>query len=590
MELLHDLEAAGGLDYCDEEEDAGSMTFDGTPEPEPGDNEIMDLERLLAQKAARDAAEAATKEFDADDGWDAATVPIPFLPLPVHVVLDDIDLTRTQWTFVLVRTLAGRINGILAPSPAVWLTSSDLSLEVGERRYEAASIPGESPGWLYQTVLTMPASQLVFMSLPEKPELKARFPFRAFLAASVRYQLNAAPGNNGAHAAIIRRQNKGLRIKRHHYLARIDFNRVSRHLVQRALRDAVGPTRADAASLQLNPIVDDEFPPSATVVSVLDSLMLEVIKPFTFDNENSKKDGRRSSHNDLLERLSGGLWRPLLVAPAPEVLSPLYIAWPNFKEVLDLVWSQLALCARAPHPIPLKLPPILLAGEPGIGKSAFAVALSRALGFGEVPPLEVDFATATASWVLSGLSSTWDGSKPGLVLDSFLDEVRKGNHIIVGNEIDKADSNGAARHNPLGGLLGLLEGGTACRFQDEFVGSQSPIDASHLNWILTANDLGKISDPILSRVETVVVPVPTHDERIAIGQNIYREFVTKNAWGASFPERLSEEVLERLAGVGNPRELKRALTKALGEAASKGAPCVSVDHVRVQVPRRTIGF
>ena len=88
---------------------------------------------------------------------------------------------------------------------------------------------------------------------------------------------------------------------------------------------------------------------------------------------------------------------------------------PNFAEVLEDIRKHLALCIDSNDSV--ELPPMLLLGEPGIGKTHFARKLAELLGtgFGFVP-----MSSLTAGWVLSGASSQWKNAKPGKVFDTFL--------------------------------------------------------------------------------------------------------------------------------------------------------------------------
>src|SRR5256885_15211370 len=83
---------------------------------------------------------------------------------------------------------------------------------------------------------------------------------------------------------------------------------------------------------------------------------------------------------------------------------------PNFTAVLEDIRRHLALCVDSNDSI--ALPPMLLLGEPGIGKTHFARKLAELLGtgFGFVP-----MSSLTAGWVLSGASSQWKNAKPGKV-------------------------------------------------------------------------------------------------------------------------------------------------------------------------------
>src|SRR5437773_9133653 len=88
-------------------------------------------------------------------------------------------------------------------------------------------------------------------------------------------------------------------------------------------------------------------------------------------------------------------------------METLYDELPNFAKVLDDVKKHIALCASSNDC--LELPPMLLLGEPGIGKTYFGRRLSQLLstGFGLCP-----MSSMTAGWVISGASSQWKNSKP----------------------------------------------------------------------------------------------------------------------------------------------------------------------------------
>jgi len=96
-------------------------------------------------------------------------------------------------------------------------------------------------------------------------------------------------------------------------------------------------------------------------------------------------------------------------------MEALFQELPNFTEVLEDIRKHLALCVGSNDSI--ELPPMLLLGEPGIGKTHFARKLSQLLGtgFGFVP-----MSSLTAGWVLSGASSQWKNAKPGKVFDTIL--------------------------------------------------------------------------------------------------------------------------------------------------------------------------
>ena len=254
---------------------------------------------------------------------------------------------------------------------------------------------------------------------------------------------------------------------------------------------------------------------------------------------------------------------------------------PNFTAVLEDIRKQLALCIGSEDSV--ELPPMLLLGEPGIGKTHFARRISQLLGtgFGFVP-----MSSLTAGWVLSGASSQWKNAKPGKVFDTFLNG-DYANPVIVVDELDKASADG--QYDPLGALYELLEIDTASRFVDEFV--ELPIDASGAVWLATANDAARIPEPLLSRLNVYDIEAPDAEGSARIAANIYREIRNAHDWGRQFPEAPSPVALEKLASLP-PREMRRALQSAFGNAKLAGRSEVGADDV--QDPRATrrqrIGF
>src|SRR3954467_8762728 len=232
---------------------------------------------------------------------------------------------------------------------------------------------------------------------------------------------------------------------------------------------------------------------------------------------------------------------------------------PNFAEVLEDIRKHLALCIGTNDSI--ELPPMLLLGEPGIGKTHFARKIAQLLGtgFGFVP-----MSSLTAGWVLSGASSQWKNAKPGKVFDTFLNG-DYANPVIVVDEIDKASADG--QYDPLGALYELLETQTATRFVDEFV--ELPIDASGAVWLATANDAARIPEPLLNRLSVYEIEAPDAAGATRIAQTIYGEIRGAHDWGRQFPETLASSARERLASLP-PREMRRSIHAAFGNAKVAG--------------------
>lgn len=271
-----------------------------------------------------------------------------------------------------------------------------------------------------------------------------------------------------------------------------------------------------------------------------------------------RSDDENRYMKELENLVSSSMYRPF--PEVPKVSDVLAVAehFPNFSEPIRFVAEQVALTSLRGK-TELRLPPMLFVGPPGIGKTYFALALAELLG-SQVET--IDMAGASSGMMLSGLDRGWGTARPGIVYTS-LAQGKSMSPVIILDEVDKVS--GSANHSPIGALFQLLEPRTSANFRDEFVAFG--VDASHVVWIATANELEEVPAALRSRFQVFHVDCPDERQLRMIAASIYSA-MRKDLPGT--PEEMPEAWQNRL-DVNSLREARIVLQRAFGRAAIRAA-------------------
>ncbi|MFM0523043.1 AAA family ATPase [Caballeronia jiangsuensis] len=164
------------------------------------------------------------------------------------------------------------------------------------------------------------------------------------------------------------------------------------------------------------------------------------------EGQSSNTEGLRRVYRKMLET-APQRWvsKPASAAPLEQVIEDC----PNFRGVLEDLSNHIELGVRNKRG--LALIPILLAGEPGVGKTHFAKRLAVSLGLSYQ---FLSMGTMSAGWILGGSAPTWSGARHGKIAASLIDG-EFGNPLYLLDEIDK--TGGSRDHDPMSQLLTLLE-------------------------------------------------------------------------------------------------------------------------------------
>lgn len=290
----------------------------------------------------------------------------------------------------------------------------------------------------------------------------------------------------------------------------------------------------------------------------------------------SRSNDRRKNYEaliTLLRKSSPIGTRKLVRVPRSysAALSQLDEEMPNFSQVIGIIRRLLALQVAGDGSF--QLPPILLAGDPGIGKTYFSMRLSELMGTGFDM---INMEGATSAMSLIGLEQHYYTSSPGKVFD-LLVQGQTANPVFVVDELDKVSTD--SRHPPANAFYQLLEPETAKRFCDQSC-LHLKLDASRISWVVTANDLKAIPAPLLSRLTIFHVPSPTNAERVCIARMVYRDLRQKMAWGKRFDPSLSDGAVRALASAaGSVRPMKALLHLAFANAFLRRSSIVETQDI-----------
>lgn len=249
---------------------------------------------------------------------------------------------------------------------------------------------------------------------------------------------------------------------------------------------------------------------------------------------------------------------------ATEKLIALSARHPHFHDVIDFLEPYVKVSYLTGRP--LKFPPLLIAGPPGIGKSKFMDELYEVFGY---PRRVMHGSEVTHGAAIAGLQQTWSTAHQGYVAETML-ATKLINPLITFDELDKTCAFHGENPSITSALLRVLEPLEAKNFRDAFF--NTPHDVSMVNWIFTCNQPLMISNALMTRFTTIYVYPPT--ERGAI------DYVHCSIWadqikGFGAEEMVStvidKEILDHLTEIyydelqfrKSYRLLERGLTKIL---------------------------
>ena len=229
--------------------------------------------------------------------------------------------------------------------------------------------------------------------------------------------------------------------------------------------------------------------------------------------------------------------------------------FPWMDEANRALAEAAALCSRfgIGH---FRSQPLLVVGQPGVGKTRWARRAAETLGLG-MGYLALSGGTSAMS--VTGVERGWGGGRPSFAANAILSS-RTANPLLFIDELDKAADGNSGGGSALDALLPFIEAETAPRVFDNFL--LGNLDLSEVFWVAAANGLEKLPGRLLGRFRIVHAGKPQARDFAIVMGGILDDYAATN--------RVSRELLPELGDSGrfekifveggcSPRTLKIAV-------------------------------
>ena len=232
----------------------------------------------------------------------------------------------------------------------------------------------------------------------------------------------------------------------------------------------------------------------------------------------------------------------------------------GMKEVKERILEFLASRLKAKNG---KGAIICLAGPPGVGKTSVGYSIASALG---KKFFRFSVGGMRDEAEIKGHRRTYVGAMPGKIIQA-MKTVGVPDPVILIDEIDKMGE--SYQGDPASALLEVLDPEQNSSFRDFYI--DLPYDLSNVLFIVTANDVSRIPEPLLDRMEIIELSGYTPNEKLNIGKGyLVPRLLKKNGLTSKeirFDSRALVLIAEEYAREAGVRSYEKLLDKVMRKVA-----------------------